>query len=221
MDWESDAPTLLTLHTAKGLEFDTVFIVGMEEGICPHSRSMDDPNAMEEERRLCYVGMTRAKRHLYLVRTFRRTLYGSSDVREASRFLQDIPSHLIAGHSVRPSLSEQRGASPPSASGQGPLSRRRDGFRSPVRQMREEGRVSRRISRSMRREEPVADLSLEDLPPAREAEFMAGETVMHPVFGTGTVIESKVIGDDEEVTVAFEGRGIKRLMASYAKLQKG
>ena len=78
LDAESDAATLLTLHTAKGLEFEAVFIVGMEEGICPHSRSLDDPDAMEEERRLGYVGMTRAKRNLYLVRTFRRTLYGDT-----------------------------------------------------------------------------------------------------------------------------------------------
>ncbi|NLG26318.1 MAG: UvrD-helicase domain-containing protein [Chloroflexi bacterium] len=93
----ADAVTLQTLHTAKGLEFETVFMVGMEEGLCPHSRSMEDPDGMEEERRLCYVGMTRAKRNLYLLRTFRRTLYGNSEAREASRFLRDIPPELCDG----------------------------------------------------------------------------------------------------------------------------
>jgi DNA helicase-2/ATP-dependent DNA helicase PcrA len=81
LDEEVDAPTLLTLHAAKGLEFDVVFIVGMEEKLFPHSRSMEDPEQMEEERRLCYVGATRAKRWLYLVHTFRRTLYGESELR--------------------------------------------------------------------------------------------------------------------------------------------
>ena len=93
----ADSVTLLTLHTAKGLEYDTVFIIGMEEGICPHSRSVDDPASMEEERRLCYVGLTRAKRNLHLVRAVRRTLYGSTDVREPSRFLLDIPPELADG----------------------------------------------------------------------------------------------------------------------------
>jgi DNA helicase-2/ATP-dependent DNA helicase PcrA len=93
--------TLQTLHTAKGLEFETVFMVGMEEGLCPHSRSMDDPDAMEEERRLCYVGITRAKRNLYLLHTLERTLYGNSESRQPSRFLLDIPQVLTDGARVR------------------------------------------------------------------------------------------------------------------------
>jgi DNA helicase-2/ATP-dependent DNA helicase PcrA len=87
---DKDRVTLLTLHTAKGLEFPAVFIVGLEENIFPHSRSMEDPDQMEEERRLMYVGVTRAKDRLYLVRAFRRTLYGRAQVNEASRFLQDV-----------------------------------------------------------------------------------------------------------------------------------
>jgi DNA helicase-2/ATP-dependent DNA helicase PcrA len=87
--------TLITLHQAKGLEFPVVFIVGMEDGIIPHYKSIDDPAQLEEERRLCYVGITRAKRKVYLVRAFRRHLMGSSAVNKPSRFLLDIPSHLI------------------------------------------------------------------------------------------------------------------------------
>jgi len=92
-----DAVTLITLHQAKGLEFPVVFIVGMEDGILPHIRSFDDPAQMEEERRLCYVGVTRAKRKVYLVRAFRRNLMGSSATNKPSRFLEDIPQHLISG----------------------------------------------------------------------------------------------------------------------------
>ena len=93
-DEKVDAVTLITLHTAKGLEFPVVFIVGMEEGLLPHIRSFDDPDQMEEERRLCYVGITRAKQRVYLVRAFRRSSLGSSVVNLPSRFLLDIPPHL-------------------------------------------------------------------------------------------------------------------------------
>jgi len=89
--------TLITLHQAKGLEFPIVFIVGMEEGVLPHFRSFDDPDQMEEERRLCYVGVTRARQKVYLVRAFRRALMGGSTVNGPSRFLGDVPAHLIAG----------------------------------------------------------------------------------------------------------------------------
>ena len=92
----ADAVTLITLHQAKGLEFPVVFIVGMEEGLLPHVRSLEDPTGMEEERRVCYVGMTRAEKRLYLVRAFRRSLMGSSKPYAPSRFLADIPKELIA-----------------------------------------------------------------------------------------------------------------------------
>ncbi|OGO51531.1 MAG: hypothetical protein A2148_01235, partial [Chloroflexi bacterium RBG_16_68_14] len=96
-DERPDAVTLITLHAAKGLEFPVVFIVGMEEGVLPHMRSFDDPAQLEEERRLCYVGITRAKERLYLVRAFRRHLMGASLHNPPSRFLKDLPPHLIAG----------------------------------------------------------------------------------------------------------------------------
>ena len=98
---DADAATLLTLHTAKGLEFDTVFMVGLEEGILPHSRSLEEPEQMEEERRLCYVGMTRAKQRLYLIHTFRRARFGMQGTSEPSRFLRDIPGRLVQGRETR------------------------------------------------------------------------------------------------------------------------
>ena len=92
-----NAPTLLTLHAAKGLEYKVVFITGLEDGILPHSRTFDKPEDMAEERRLFYVGITRAKERLYLLRAFRRGLYGPSDATEASRFLRDLPEALVDG----------------------------------------------------------------------------------------------------------------------------
>jgi DNA helicase-2/ATP-dependent DNA helicase PcrA len=96
LDEGLSAVTLITLHQAKGLEFPVVFIAGMEDGLLPHFRTFDDPMQMEEERRLCYVGVTRAKQRVYLVRAFRRSLMGRSQVSEPSRFLNDIPKHLIS-----------------------------------------------------------------------------------------------------------------------------
>ncbi|MEA4907475.1 MAG: UvrD-helicase domain-containing protein [Anaerolineaceae bacterium] len=92
---QTDAPTLLTLHAAKGLEFSHVFIIGLDEGLIPHSRSIDDPEEMAEERRLFYVGLTRARNQLYLVRAGQRSTYGSYEVSEPSRFLSDIPEELV------------------------------------------------------------------------------------------------------------------------------
>jgi DNA helicase-2/ATP-dependent DNA helicase PcrA len=108
---EGSAPTLLTLHAAKGLEFPVVFIVGLDEGMLPHQRSFDDPEEMAEERRLMYVGITRAKDRVYLLRAFRRTTYGESDLSLASRFLEDIPDHLLEGHLPQRSRGEPASSS--------------------------------------------------------------------------------------------------------------
>ena len=102
LDGKANAVTLITLHQAKGLEYPVVFLVGMEEGLLPHRRSIDDPDQMEEERRLCYVGMTRAKQRLYLLRAFRRNMMGSSNVNPPSRFLGAIPKGLTANFSKTP-----------------------------------------------------------------------------------------------------------------------
>jgi len=174
-----DAPTLLTLHMAKGLEFDVVFIVGMEEGILPHSRSFDDPEQMEEERRLCYVGITRARERLYLLHAFRRYRYGGDELNVPSRFLKDIPSRLVQGEDETPHEA---------------MLRRATTWR-------------------------PSEVTSPAIPPA-EPQFATGQRVRHPLFGEGTVIESRLTGDDEEVKVAFPGKGIKTLLASYARLQK-
>ena len=246
------AVTLLTLHTAKGLEFPIVFMVGLEEGILPHSRSMEsnDPEDMAEERRLCYVGITRAKRRLYLVHVYRRTVWGSSEMQEPSRFLEEIPADLLAGMVDRQSRRRAsyerattwdgddddfdnrrpRQSSRPSTqrnpynwSSQGSGAERSN----PDRQ-RDEDKSSgspkqkywspgenQPITRPAARPESQKATSGD-----RKPQFNRRDSVQHAKFGVGTVIESQVTRDDEEVTVAFPGVGIKKLSASMAGLKK-
>ena len=177
LDESVDVVTLITLHQAKGLEFPVVFIVGMEDGILPHFKSFDDPEQMEEERRLCYVGVTRAKQRVYLVRAFRRSLMGSSTVNSPSRFLKDIPPHLISGGDL------WRG---------------------------EESQIAT----------AMYSWNKASAPRLTTQELKAGDHVRHAQFGDGVVVSCQPVKDDKEVVVAFEGQGVKRLLLSFARLEK-
>ncbi|MGD9143707.1 MAG: UvrD-helicase domain-containing protein [Dehalococcoidia bacterium] len=177
LEEQSDTVTLITLHQAKGLEFPVVFIVGMEDGILPHFRSLDDPEQLEEERRLCYVGITRAQQRVYLVRAFRRRFMGSSTVNQPSRFLKDIPSQLLDdGHD----------------------------WKGEDRQM----------------EPPETTWSHEGEPDYDAPELKPGDHVTHAQFGEGVVVSCQPVKHDAEVVVAFDGAGVKRLLLSFARLEK-
>jgi DNA helicase-2/ATP-dependent DNA helicase PcrA len=195
-----DAPTLLTLHSAKGLEFPVVFITGLEERMLPHSRSLDDAKQMAEERRLMYVGLTRAKDRLYLTYAFTRTRYGDNDFNVPSRFLDDIPLELVEG-------SWQRGVRRESKSAQRMWTWGKE----------ERGRQGERETRR-RAGSSLANRNLQSTP--RNPQFRAGQRVWHATFGGGLVIESRADRDDELVTVMFEEAGLKRLMASIADLKR-
>ncbi|MFQ5611015.1 MAG: UvrD-helicase domain-containing protein [Anaerolineae bacterium] len=181
-------PALLTLHMAKGLEFPVVFMVGMEEGIFPHSRSMQDPEQIEEERRLAYVGVTRARDRLYLLHAFRRRVFGNEEMGLPSRFLQDLPPDFVEGTSARLERSTERFGT---------------------------HQVAQRVSTRWgdQPQEPA-------LRRPAAARFAPGDRVQHAIFGEGTVIESRLTEGDEEVTIAFPEKGIKRLSASFAPLEK-
>ena len=189
---EGSAPALLTLHTAKGLEFPVVFIVGMEERIFPHSRSLLDPEQMEEERRLAYVGITRAEDRLYLTRAFRRQTYGYEELTEPSRFLSDIPPELVKDD------AGQRTA------GGSATSRQRYTTRAAAHQL------SSRWDRTGSQTSSAP----------KSATFKAGDQVFHSKFGEGTVVAVELASDDEYVQVAFPNQGIKKLATSIARLEK-
>jgi len=228
---ESDRATLLTLHTAKGLEFPVVFIVGLEENILPHSRSMDDPDQMEEERRLMYVGVTRAKDRVYLVRAFRRMIWGRTEINEPSRFLRDVSQAVksSAANGSRRLDDDDRPSRAPAAG----MMRDQPGraASAPLPDMPSSLRSSGALANAAR--PPVAgqraaagsQAPATSRAPAAEVagrllQFKAGDRVSHGLFGEGIVLKVEPALDDEEVTVAFPGKDTKTLLASFAKLRK-
>jgi DNA helicase II / ATP-dependent DNA helicase PcrA len=215
MEGDKDRVTLLTLHTAKGLEFAVVFIVGLEENIFPHSRSLEDPDQMEEERRLMYVGITRAKDRLYLIRAFRRTLYGRSEVNVPSRFLEDIPASLQVGHGVMGQRAGMRMSDRPGAQ----ASTRWPSARNPGNGW---GTTGQRAGAGQEQRTPASSGrgGAGENPTRPATRFKPGDRVSHGLFGDGIVLKSQPAADDEEVTVAFAGQGTKTLLASFAKLRK-
>lgn len=220
---EQNAATLLTLHAAKGLEFPIVFITGLEEGVLPHSRSMEDMEELAEERRLFYVGLTRAQDRVYLLHTFRRTFYGEASVGTPSRFLGDIPQGLVTGGDTAQRRNESV-ARASSWSWDRDRAVPRRGSRRPYASEREP--ESRSTGSPFMRSRPHRTASSDDDPKKQEGttnggapQYRTGQKVRHAKFGEGIVIESKVTGHDEEVTVAFKNEGLKKLAASFANLE--
>lgn len=220
-----NATTLLTLHAAKGLEFPIVFLTGLEDGLLPHSRSLTDGEELAEERRLLYVGLTRAKDRVYLSHAFRRTFYGDSSVTIPSRFLKDIPQELVEGRS--PSASRRQSKSRVSSwpGGTSPRTYRSSHISMSSSRSEEFDRNSieppaRKPLPQPRNLEPEYpdEIGFSESDRSNKLQFFSGQRVRHAKFGEGTVIESKLTGNDEEVTVAFPGTGIKRLVASFANL---
>jgi DNA helicase II / ATP-dependent DNA helicase PcrA len=199
------------LHSTKGLEFDHVFLTGLEEGICPHSRSLNEEKGIEEERRLCYVGMTRARKSLTLSRAVYRRIFGNEQQMRASiqsRFLTEIPSELV--DTVKGSMSEigekRRYEMDPeySYSSEEFLRRVRNGPGT--------------THSAPRRHAPSSFVR----PPVKrgaDSNPMLGRKVRHPTYGTGTVVSVEGDDDDRRVSVSFPGRGTKKFIERYAQLE--
>ena len=186
-----DCVQLMTLHSAKGLEFPTVFLVGLEEGLFPSERSAFDLEKLPEERRLCYVGITRAMQRLYLSHAESRRIYGRTEYRAPSRFLGEIPAALV--EEVRPRLSVSRPLYQPGAAGGSRRATPYPAARTPVARARQ--------------------ATEEDLP------IRLGARVRHPKFGEGVVLRFEGNGENQQVQVNFERAGQKWLMYAYAKLE--
>ncbi len=199
--------TLLTLHTAKGLEFDHVFLTGLEEGTFPHSRCLNDPEELEEERRLCYVGMTRARETLTLTRAVYRRIYGTERLHGSSpsRFLQEIPAELIdTAEGSLAAAGETRRYEPDPE-----YSYSAEEF---ARRMRRTPTSSRERAPRVRSDTPS---------PARikrDGNPLIGQRVQHPTYGVGTIIHVDGDDDDRKLTVSFTNHGTKKLVERYANL---
>ena len=193
-----DAITLMTLHSSKGLEFPVVFLVGMEEGLFPHARTLMDETEIEEERRLCYVGITRAKEKLFLSSTKMRTIYGNTVTYPPSRFLQEIPARLVK------------------------TIKRQERF-SALENFKQ---VSEKYS--ARPQKPASTFNPHSFMPQKPAaaaggtgtRFNTGDRVSHSKWGEGMVVSVKDSPDGQEVKVVFAGAGVRSLLTKYAVLKK-
>jgi DNA helicase-2/ATP-dependent DNA helicase PcrA len=245
-----DRVTLITLHAAKGLEFPVVFMVGLEEGLLPHRRALEDERELEEERRLAYVGMTRAKDRLYLLHAHHRSTWGVGAVSEPSRFLTELPDELLAAEREDVPFRRGWGGGERRGVDDGGGDWLPGGYRAPRRDPRNEplrpvnlpdlsapsnaGRAleaARERAAATHYEEADVDLGSgafgsgdgrgapSEQEPGKPA-WRAGDRVRHRRFGDGIVVSSQMVKDDEEVTVAFVGQGVKRLIAAYAGLER-
>lgn len=193
-DAEADTCVMMTLHSAKGLEFPVVFITGMEDGLFPSIGAMMNPEEIGEERRLAYVGITRAKEKLYLTKTRTRLLYGSTTYNQESRFVSEIPDELLEKTGGRRSFEEGSSALPSFAvavtasSGKTAAPRKSAFYQKPAV---EEG-----------------------------VEYHVGECVFHKVFGKGMIMSANRIGGDTLLEIAFDKAGTKTLMANFCKMKK-
>lgn len=194
LDTEADAVCLMTIHSAKGLEFPVVFIAGMEEGIFPGVRSMDNPDDLEEERRLAYVAITRAKEHLYITHAQTRMLFGQTQRNIQSRFIKEIDKDYIE---------------------------RIDGtVRTQRKNNNNEGIIAQNHNYTLQSQLTAIKMEKAKENAAGDVEYNAGERVKHSIFGEGTIISAKKMGNDSLLEVAFDEKGTKKIMAKFAKLTK-
>ncbi|MSO78064.1 MAG: hypothetical protein EXQ79_00465 [Acidimicrobiia bacterium] len=192
----TSAVTLMTLHSAKGLEFPVVFVTGLEDGVFPHIRSLGDPEQLEEERRLCYVGITRARERLYLCHAWCRTLFGNTDFYPPSRFLAEIPEELVNA------IGEDR------VYGSG-IGRHREAI------------VAAAIRGSGDRYGQPTATAPSGGRGADGLGLKVGDDVVHETFGEGVIIDMEGSGDRAEAVINFRDVGEKRLLLAWAPLEKG
>lgn len=203
---------LMTMHAAKGLEFPVVFIVGMEDGVFPHSRTLMEPAELEEERRLAYVGITRARERLCVTHAWTRSLFGQSQYNPPSRFLDEVPKELFDRQgNIDSSIDSDRAsyrARTDWAMGRVPEYRRRDD-ESPDNSW--ERSRERKVNAALRTPKPSN---------SQELGLRVGDDVRHATFGEGVIIDIKGVGDNAEVTIRFVDSGTKHLMLTWAPLEK-
>ncbi|HYI60270.1 MAG TPA: UvrD-helicase domain-containing protein [Acidimicrobiales bacterium] len=215
LDPDESQVVLMTLHSAKGLEFPVVFVIGMEDGVFPHIRALTEPAELEEERRLAYVGITRAREVLHLSHAWARTMFGATQYNPPSRFLDEIPSSLVTEVQGRRRASRGGGTWGAGAreAGSGSWERPDRGQMSPARARREEAR-ERRVDAALRAGAEAGPSGAVPLG------LRIGDDVRHQRWGEGVVLDIEGQGDKTEVLVRFPSEGEKRLLLAWAPLEK-
>ena len=202
-----DSVTLMTLHSAKGLEFPTVFLVGMEEGLFPSYKSIGEQRELEEERRLCYVGITRAKEHLYITCAKQRTIFGSTTCNRISRFVEEIPKELLLGSEAigkKTAVKEDAEWT----------------YGSNVVTYKNNNQIKTKTNFGFRTAESFLNTISKPKQVAMDlSQYKMGQEVYHKKFGEGIITEVEQEGDDLKLDIEFEKAGHKRLMAKYAGLE--
>ena len=194
-DRESDSVVMMTMHAAKGLEFPTVFIVGMEEGIFPGQRAIGEPEEMEEERRLCYVAITRAREHLHLICARQRMIFGRTNAYKPSRFVDELPEETLDKKNEKRGYGYHDNSYSDSCDSSYSYRRSADNYRT-----------------TTRKTAPIA--APRDETP--KASFAVGDRVEHKAFGVGSLTKMTPMGGDFLIEVQFERAGIKKLMLRIA-----
>ncbi len=209
---DDDYVVLMTLHSAKGLEFNTVFLVGMEENIFPGAQTIyGDPNEMEEERRLAYVGITRAKKQLHITNTYTRLLFGNTMRNSGSRFLKEIPPELCDIAGIKPTFGSQK------SYGQGGFGSGYQNSYSGGYLSGEKGYYNNSTPISGK---PKATFTATTASPKTPAvKYTKGIRVRHKIFGDGTVLSVTPMGGDSLLEIAFDTKGTKKLMANFVKME--
>ncbi|WP_028517450.1 ATP-dependent helicase [Ruminococcus flavefaciens] len=191
-DGSDDKVTLMTVHSAKGLEYENVFVVGLDDGIFPSARSFDSEDDMEEERRLAYVAITRAKKRLYLANARQRMLFGQTQHNITSRFMKEIGSELVEKHDNAAAMKQQ---------------------------LESESNAVTEV-RSATLQQQLARNKKSTGAPKEAVTYTAGEKVSHSIFGEGVIVSVKPMANDSMLEIAFDKVGTKKIMANYAKLKK-
>ncbi len=224
MEETEDSVTLMTLHSAKGLEFNTVFLVGMEEGIFPGYKSIGEPKELEEERRLFYVGITRAKRYLYLTCSRKRTIFGSTSYNAISRFVNEIPKDLLNGYEETFEEKEESFKDSSYKWEYGSSSNKVSTYR--LEENKEKSYATKNPSLSNSGYQfRTAESFLSSINNKKQnsgvdiSKYKEGQRVYHKKFGEGTINKIEPEGEDYKIEICFDKAGTKRLMAKFAGLE--